>query len=88
MSPYPNLSVSRKGNVFIITMRKAPENRINSSFAQELIGALRDVEAELNKGPEGAVIITSADIEKGKDAKFWCTVHAFFLSSPISPRCN
>ena len=56
------------GNVFVITMRKAPENRINSAYAQKLIGAFNTVRKILGPDSEGAVIT------KGNDAKFWCTV--------------
>ena len=65
---YQNLTVERRGQVFIITMRKAPENRIDVAFAQEIVRALRDVERQLGRDTEGAVII------RGSDAKFWCTV--------------
>ena len=70
-----------------ITMKKAPENRINMKFAQELIQALRLVEEKLGKDAEGAVIIKGekdlaclffeyiTDLAfLGNDAKFWCTV--------------
>ena len=73
---YQNLTVERQGSIFIITMRKPPENRINVAFAQELIKAFRDIEAELGRDTEGAVIV------RGSDAKFWCTVHP-----PPRPRC-
>ncbi|KAK3674818.1 hypothetical protein LTR78_005162 [Recurvomyces mirabilis] len=55
------------GNVFVITMRKAPENRINSAYAQKLIGAFNTARKILGPDSEGAVIT------KGNDAKFWCT---------------
>ena len=56
------------GNIFVITMRKAPENRLNSAYAQKLIGAFNTVRKILGQDSEGAVIT------KGNDAKFWCTV--------------
>lgn len=56
------------GNVFVITMRKAPENRINSAYAQKLIGAFNTARKLLGTDSEGAVIT------RGNDAKFWCTV--------------
>ena len=56
------------GNIFVITMRKAPENRLNSAYAQKLIGAFGQVRKILGTETEGAVIT------KGNDAKFWCTV--------------
>ncbi|KAK4951304.1 hypothetical protein LTR10_010277 [Elasticomyces elasticus] len=55
------------GSVFVITMRKAPENRINIAYAQKLIGAFNTVRRILGEDSEGAVIT------KGNDAKFWCT---------------
>lgn len=89
---YPNLTIDcHDSNIYVITMRKLPENRLNVAFAQEIIRALRDIETRLGKDAEGAVII------RGSDAKFFCTVSAcapnfFFtnntrritaLSSPI-----
>lgn len=65
---YQNLSVDRHGNVFVITLQKPPENRLNTRFAQEIIRAFRDVEKQLGPDSEGAVIT------RGSDAKFWCTV--------------
>jgi hypothetical protein len=66
---YENLSVECiDGNIYVITMKKAPENRINIKFAQELIRAYRDIEKKLGPDSEGAVIT------RGNDAKFWCTV--------------
>ncbi|KAK5136249.1 hypothetical protein LTR08_003856 [Meristemomyces frigidus] len=55
------------GNIFVITMRKAPENRLNSAYAQKLIGAFNTVRKTLGSDSSGAVIT------KGNDAKFWCT---------------
>ena len=67
MSPYWNLRVDRYDKVYVITMQKAPENRINVKYAQEIIKALRDIEQELGSGSNGCVII------RGNDEKFWCT---------------
>ncbi|KAF2742567.1 ClpP/crotonase [Sporormia fimetaria CBS 119925] len=64
---YWNLRVDRHDRVFVITMQKAPENRLNVRFAQEIIRALRDIELELGSDSEGCVII------RGNDEKFWCT---------------
>jgi len=70
MAPsFENLSVDRHGSVFVVTMQKPPENRLNVKFAQELIRAYRYVEQELGTDSEGAVIT------RGSDAKFWCTVN-------------
>lgn len=68
MAPqFEQLSVDRHGSVFVITLQKPPENRLNQRFAQEIIRAFRYVEAELGTDTEGAVIT------RGNDAKFWCT---------------
>lgn len=56
------------GNIFVITMRKAPENRLNSTYCQKLIRTFNLVRTTLGQDSEGAVIT------RGNDAKFWCTV--------------
>ena len=58
------------GNIFVITMRKAPENRLNVYYAQKLISAFGKVRQILGTSVEGAVIT------RGNDEKFWCTVCA------------
>lgn len=60
------------GNIFVITMRKAPENRLNSAYAQKLIGTWNLIRKTLGSDTEGAVIT------KGNDEKFWCTVSFSF----------
>lgn len=65
---FRNLSLERHGNVFVLTMQKPPENRLNSLYCQEMIRAYRTVEKLLGPDSEGAVIT------RGNDAKFWCTV--------------
>ncbi|KAI4616864.1 hypothetical protein J4E83_006445 [Alternaria metachromatica] len=67
LGEYTNLRVDRHDRVFVITLAKAPENRINVAFAQEIIRALRDIERELGADTEGCVIT------RGNDEKFWCT---------------
>ncbi len=71
----PTLALDRyDGNIFVITMRKAPENRVNVAYAQKLISAFNKVRQILGTDSEGAVIT------KGNDAKFWCTVsHQYHL---------
>lgn len=63
----PDLALDRHGNIFVLTMRKAPENRINSAYAQKLISAYNTVRRLLGPDSDGAVIT------QGNDAKFWCT---------------
>ncbi|KAJ5492896.1 hypothetical protein N7539_001642 [Penicillium diatomitis] len=64
---FNDLAVERHGNIFVLTMQKPPENRLNSQFCQEMIRAYRTVERLLGPDSEGAVIT------RGNDAKFWCT---------------
>ncbi|RMD39581.1 hypothetical protein DV735_g5539, partial [Chaetothyriales sp. CBS 134920] len=70
--PFPNLTITTAGpsapEVVILTMNKAPENRLNAFFAQTMISALRYIESSVLKADSaGCVIITSAS------PKFWCT---------------
>jgi len=58
------------GNIFVITMRKAPENRISSAYAQKLIRTFNLIRETVGSDSEGAVIT------QGNDAKFWCTVRS------------
>ncbi|KAK7902700.1 hypothetical protein LTR67_002346 [Exophiala xenobiotica] len=67
LSTFRNLTLERKGNVFIITLQKPPENRLSSWFCQEIIRAFRMVQKILGPDSEGAVIT------RGSDAKFFCT---------------
>lgn len=65
----PDLALDRHdGNIFVITMRKAPENRINVAYAQKLISAFQKTRTLVGPDTEGAVVT------RGNDAKFWCTV--------------
>ncbi|KAL0253119.1 hypothetical protein SLS55_010570 [Diplodia seriata] len=54
-------------NVFILTLSRPPENRLNASFAQEIIRALRAIESAIPPDASGAIIT------RGADAKFWST---------------
>ncbi|KLP19960.1 Uncharacterized protein LW94_13366 [Fusarium fujikuroi] len=64
---YQNLGLERRGDVFILTLQKPPENRLTAQFCQEIIRALNDVRRELGPDAPGAVII------QGNDTKFFCT---------------
>lgn len=64
------------GNIFVITMRKAPENRLNVYYAQKLIAAFGKVRQLLGTSVEGAVVT------RGNDEKFWCTVCIYPLDLP------
>ena len=66
-------------HIFIITLQKAPENRITTAFAQEIIRAFREVESTVQnendalKGNNG-IGVGAAVITTGEGAKFWSTV--------------
>lgn len=64
---FKNLSLERPGNIFILTLQKPPENRLDSAFCQEIIRAFNYVRKELGENSDGAIIT------RGNDAKFWCT---------------
>ncbi|KAJ9652398.1 hypothetical protein H2198_008367 [Neophaeococcomyces mojaviensis] len=70
---FENLTLSTapsNPNVYIITMHKPPENRLNAAYAQTLIRALRHIESKLASTANahgGAVVINSFS------DKFWCT---------------
>ncbi|GAB7358582.1 hypothetical protein MBLNU230_g2642t1 [Neophaeotheca triangularis] len=64
----PDLTLDRHpSNIFIITLRKAPENRLNSTYCQRLIALFRQIETTLGPNTPGAVIT------RGVDFKYWCT---------------
>jgi hypothetical protein len=74
----PDLALDRHdGNIFVITMRKGPENRLDSAYCQKLIAAFNLVRTTLGPDSEGAVIT------KGNDAKFWCTVSLYHFSTSL-----
>lgn len=72
-----NLSVERHGNVFVITLTKPPENRLNSKFCQEIIHVFHAIQKIFGPNSEGAVIT------RGHDAKFWCTVRGLATTQEI-----
>ncbi|OBT71340.1 hypothetical protein VF21_09647 [Pseudogymnoascus sp. 05NY08] len=59
--------LERQGNIFVITLQRPPENRLNSEFCQEIIKAFHTIQRILGPNSEGAVIT------RGHDAKYWCT---------------
>jgi enoyl-CoA hydratase/carnithine racemase len=72
-----NLRLERRGDVFILTLQKPPENRLTSQFCQVIIQALNDVRKELGPNAPGAVII------QGDDTKFFCTVRYSVLLKEV-----
>lgn len=59
---YKFISVERKGresNVFVVTLKKPPENRLNVAACKELVQAYHSIQNELGHDTAGAVILTS-----------------------------
>lgn len=67
---YRYIKVVRQGGdgIFVITLQKAPENRLDVACCQELIRAYHNIQRALGSDSEGAVIL------RGDNAKFFCTV--------------
>lgn len=67
---YQYITVERKGSngIYVITLRKPPQNRLNVACCQELIHAYHSIQRMLGPDSEGAVIL------RGNDSKFFCTV--------------
>lgn len=68
LEKFENLTLERRGCVFIITMMMGSENRLNIKFCQEMIQAFNTIRGILGADSDGAVIT------RGKGAKFFCTV--------------
>ncbi|EEH05698.1 enoyl-CoA hydratase/isomerase [Histoplasma capsulatum G186AR] len=85
--PNPSTSPTAKGDpqIYLITLRKAPENRISTIFAQEIIRALRDVERMVEaagKDEQGGGV-GAAVIIRGEGDKFWSTLLHTLLDYPF-----
>lgn len=61
------LKLERTGDVYIITLAKPPENRLNTAFCREIISCYHHIQRTLGPNSAGAVIT------RGSDAKFFCT---------------
>lgn len=61
---FKNLTIIRHpGNVFVLTMCKPPENRLNTVFAQTIISALRHIESSIGPdalGPSSSAVPTTS----------------------------
>jgi enoyl-CoA hydratase/carnithine racemase len=64
---FQDLTLDRRGDVFIITLQRSPENRLTVDFCDQIIRAFHYVQRTLGTDSPGAVIT------RGSDAKFWCT---------------
>ncbi|KAJ5558579.1 hypothetical protein N7535_008795 [Penicillium sp. DV-2018c] len=73
MDPIPpsdHIKVEQHGAVFVVTLQKAPENRLTMQLCQTLVETYRWIEMQLSLGkqePEGAVIL------QGTDHKYFST---------------
>jgi hypothetical protein len=67
MAAFQYLTLERSaGNVYIITLSRKAENKLNGVFCQEIIRAFHTIHRELGSSSEGAVIT------RGSNEKFWC----------------
>lgn len=64
---FENISLERRGPVFIITLQRGQENRLNTNICNDVICAFHYIQRALGPDAEGAVIT------RGNNAKFWCT---------------
>jgi hypothetical protein len=66
--PFQYLTIEKYfNNIYLITLRKDSENRLNTPFCQAIIRAFHTINRELGSNSEGAVIT------RGSSEKFWCT---------------
>jgi enoyl-CoA hydratase/carnithine racemase len=68
MATSENFALARHDNIMVLTLHRAPENRMTKAFAQELILALRAAESQLSTSTTGGALLT-----RGADAKFFST---------------
>jgi hypothetical protein len=64
---FDHLTLERRGQIFIITLQRGEQNRLNTKICNEVIQAFHHIQRTLEDGSEGAVIT------RGHNAKFWCT---------------
>jgi len=66
---YRYITIERQGGdgIYVITLRKPPENRLDVACCQELIRAYHNIQQVLGSDSEGAVIL------RGENSKFFCT---------------
>lgn len=67
MPEFEHLSLERRDQVFIITLRRGEENRLNTSICSEVITAFHYIQKAFGPSSPGAVIT------RGHNAKFWST---------------
>lgn len=61
------LTLERRSQIFIITLHRGEQNRLNTHLCNEVIQAFHHIQRTLGPASEGAVIT------RGHNAKFWCT---------------
>jgi enoyl-CoA hydratase/carnithine racemase len=58
---FQDLTLERHGDVFVITLRRRPENRLTVDFCNQIIQAFHHVQQTLGKDAPGAVITRGSD---------------------------
>lgn len=64
----------RAGNIFVITMKRPPENRLTIKYSQKLRKVYHDIQTELGGNMEGGPTTEGAVILRGNDTKYFTTV--------------
>ena len=57
--PAQHLALTRHSTIYILTLRKPPENRLNSVLCQEIIRALHRITTLIGPNAPGALVTTS-----------------------------
>ena len=64
---FDHLTLERRDRVFIITLQRGEQNRLNTKICNEVIRAFHHIQRTLGNSSEGAVVT------RGHNAKFGCT---------------
>jgi enoyl-CoA hydratase/carnithine racemase len=65
-APFHFLTIKKEpNNIYVITLRRGEDNKLNSAFCKEIIRAFHGINRELGSGSSGAVIT------RGNNHKIW-----------------
>jgi enoyl-CoA hydratase/carnithine racemase len=65
-APFQFLAIEKEpNNIYVITLRRGEDNKLNSAFCKEIIRAFHGINRELGSQSSGAVIT------RGNNHKFW-----------------
>lgn len=70
----------RPGNIFLITMKRPPENRLTVKYCQKMRKVYHDIQTELGGNREGGPDSDGAVILRGSDFKYFTTVRIVGLA--------